>query len=391
MKIAFVYDAIYPWVKGGIEKRVWELAVRLIRNGHEVHLFGMKFWGGEDILIIDGVVLHGVCPAQKLYSDGRRSIWQALYFSIHLISPLMKDKFDIIDCQQFPFFSCFSVKIISILKKIPMVITWHEIWGDYWYDYIGWKGCIGKITERLVARLTSDNIAVSKTTAKNMGNLGIRPPIKIIPNGVDLLNIKTIHPSLQTSDIIFAGRLIKEKHVDMLLQAFSLLLPENPDYVLVIIGDGPERNAVLSMIKKLSMMDRVRFFGSLESHDEILSHMKSSKVCVLPSTREGFGIAALEALACGLPVITVDHKANAVCDLITENNGFRCSLSVNDLAATICRGLSNHAEMRNACIESAVLSDWNRITLDIESYYKSVISSKKTDVRLGSRIKNFVL
>ena len=48
MKIAFVYDAIYPYVKGGVEKRVWELAVRLSRRGHEVHLFGMKFWDGED-------------------------------------------------------------------------------------------------------------------------------------------------------------------------------------------------------------------------------------------------------------------------------------------------------------------------------------------------------
>jgi len=43
MKIAFVYDVIYPYVKGGVEKRVWELATRLIRRGHEVHLFGMKF------------------------------------------------------------------------------------------------------------------------------------------------------------------------------------------------------------------------------------------------------------------------------------------------------------------------------------------------------------
>ena len=377
MKIAFVYDAIYPWVKGGIEKRVWELAVRLSRNGHDVHLFGMKLWDGDDIILREGVILHGVCPAQKLYRSGRRSIWQALYFSIRLISPLMKEKFDIIDCQQFPYFSCFSAKIPSILKKIPLVITWHEIWGDYWYDYIGWIGIIGKITERLVARLTSENIAVSRTTAINLNTLGIHTEIKIIPNGVDLQKIKTISPSPDSSDIIFAGRLIKEKHVDLLIQAFNLLLPEHPDYILVIIGDGPERHAVLTIIKKLSLQESVRFYGSLDSHDDIISQMKSSKVCVLPSTREGFGIAALEAMACGLPVITVDHKANAICDLITENNGFLCSLSAEDLAATICRGLIHHAVMRNGCNASADLSDWNRITLDIESYYLSVIARKK--------------
>ena len=87
MKIAFVYDVIYPYVKGGIEKRVWELATRLTRRGHEVHLFGMKFWIGNDILISEGVFLHGVCPAKKLYVGGRRTIWQPLYFSVHLIPP----------------------------------------------------------------------------------------------------------------------------------------------------------------------------------------------------------------------------------------------------------------------------------------------------------------
>jgi len=50
--------------------------------------------------------------------------------------------------------------------------------------------------------------------------------------------------------------------------------------------------------------------------------MKAAKVFALPSAREGFGIAALEALACGIPVVTVDHPSNAARDLITEKPGF---------------------------------------------------------------------
>jgi glycosyltransferase involved in cell wall biosynthesis len=378
MKIAFVYDAIYPWVKGGIEKRVWELALRLSRNGHEVHLFGMKFWDSEDTVIIDGVVIHGVCPAQELYKDGRRSIRQALIFSIHLIFPLMKEKFDIIDCQQFPYFSCFSAKIPSLLNKTPLVITWHEIWDDYWYDYVGWKGIFGKIIERLVARLTSENIAVSRTTEKNLNKLGIPAGITIIPNGVDLEKIRSVSPSLVSSDVIFAGRLIKEKHVDMLIQAFNMLLPERNDSVMIIIGDGPEKHAVTTRIRELHLEEKVRLIGFLEFHDEVIAYMKSSKICVLPSTREGFGITALEALACGLPVVTVDHKANAICDLITKNNGFLCSLSAEDLSAKIRIGLCQYAEMRRFCTLSADSSDWNRIAVDIESYYLSIIAHKKS-------------
>jgi len=377
MKIAFVYDVIYPDVKGGVEKRIWELATRLTRRGHDVHLFGMKFWDGEDILNREGVFLHGICPAQKLYFGGRRSLWQAIYFSIHLFSPLLKERFDIIDCQQFPYFSCFSTKLASVVKKTHFVITWHEVWGDYWYEYLGWKGIVGKTTERLVARLTSENLAVSKTTAKNLGNLGIHHEIKIIPNGVDQKKIKSISPSNEPSDIIFVGRLIREKHIDILIQAFHVILSENPNCCLLIIGDGPERNTVSTLLNKLRLEDRVRFIGFQECHDEILAHMKSSKIYVQPSTREGFGITALEALACGLPVVTVDHPANAIRDLITESNGFLCSLSAEDLATTICLGLKHHAEMRNACIESADSFDWDRITSDLESYYRSVIAIKK--------------
>jgi len=376
MKIALIYDVIYPFVKGGVEKRVWELAVRLAHRRHEVHLFGMKFWDGEDILIREGVFLHGVCPAQKLYIGGRRTIWQAIHFSLHLISPLLKERFDIIDCQQFPYFSCFSAKLVSKQKKIPLVITWHEVWSDYWYEYLGWKGFGGKTTERLVARLTPHIVAVSETTMNNLKSLGCRGQITIIPNGVDLQRIRSIVPSHETSDIIFAGRLIKEKHVDLLVRAFGILFSEQSELRLLIIGDGPEQGAIENIIHELSLDDRISCRGFLDDHDEIIARMKAAKVCVLPSTREGFGITALEALACGIPVVTVDHPANAIRDLITEKNGFICSLSPKDLADTILLALRCHTDMKNACIASAALFDWERIASDVETYYLSVINTR---------------
>jgi glycosyltransferase involved in cell wall biosynthesis len=377
MKIALVYDVIYPYVKGGVEKRVWELATRLTRRGHDVHLFGMKFWDGENILIREGVFLHGVCPAQKLYSGGRRTIWQAIYFSIHLICPLLKERFDIIDCQQFPYFSCFSTKLVSVVKKIPLVITWHEVWGDYWYEYLGWKGFVGKATERLVARLTSENVAVSKTTAKNLNNLGLCHKITIIPNGIDLTRIRSISPSSESSDIIFVGRLIKEKHADLFIHAVILLQHENPDISVVIIGEGPEYGKIDNLITDKEIQNTIHLCEFYQNHDDLIAQLKSSKVFVLPSTREGFGITALEALACGLPVVTVDLTANAVRDLITENNGFLCSLSAKDLADKISLALQCHTIMRNACTKSAESFDWENITSDIESYYQSVMAIKK--------------
>jgi glycosyltransferase involved in cell wall biosynthesis len=185
-----------------------------------------------------------------------------------------------------------------------------------------------------------------------------------------------MNPSDETSDLIFVGRLIREKHVDLLVRAFGLLSSEQPELRLLIIGEGPEQDAITKIIHELSLEDRIYLEGFQANHDEVIARMKSANVFVNPSTREGFGITALEALACGIPVVTVDHPANAIRDLITEKNGFTCSLSEKDLAETIRRALQHHAEMKNDCIESASAFDWERITSDIERYYLSVIKAR---------------
>ncbi len=377
MKIALVYDAIYPYVKGGVEKRVWELATRLTHRGHEVHLFGMKFWEGENNLIREGVFLHGVCPAQKLYVGGRRSLWQAIYFSIYLISPLLKEKFDIIDCQQFPLFSCFSSRLVSRVRKTPLVITWYEVWGDYWFDYLGYRGLIGKEIERNIASFKCPTISVSVMTA-NRFRTGFKKSVTtVIPVGIDISRIRSIPPSTEESDIIFVGRLIKEKNGALLVRAFHSLSTPHKNMRLVLIGDGPEREVITALIHDFSLNDRVSLRGFADDHDDLIARLKSSKVFVIPSTREGFGISALEALACGIPVVTVDHPANAIRDLITGGNGFLCSLSAEDLARTICLALRHHKEMRNACIKSAESFDWENITSEIETFYNSVTPIKK--------------
>ena len=374
MKIAFVYDVIYPYVKGGVEKRIRELAIRLSARGHDVHILGMKYWEGPDTIKKDGVTLHGICPAQPLYADGRRTIGEALYFSYRLIPFLVREEFDIIDCQQFPYFPCFPVKLASVMKKKPFVITWHEVWGDYWYEYLGWKGAFGKTTERLVAGLTSDMIAVSGSTAKKLRRINVHDEISIIPNGIDSGHLNSLPPGTVSSDLIFVGRLIKEKHVDVLVRAFAKLLPGSPDLTLLILGDGPERESISSLIRDLVPEDRVCFKPFVDSHDEVIGLMKASHICVIPSTREGFGIAALEALACGLPVVTVDHPDNAIRELITEETGFLSSLSVEDLAEKIQTALRQYPEMRAACSNSAAEYDWDRIVLQLECCYLSRIS-----------------
>jgi glycosyltransferase involved in cell wall biosynthesis len=373
LRIAFVYDVIYPYVKGGVEKRVWEVAVLLAARGHEVHIFGMKYWAGDDIIVRDGVVLHGICPARSLYANGKRTVGEALRFAISLIPALLKERFDIIDCQQFPYFPCISVKSVCFLKKIPLVITWHEVWGDYWYTYMGRTGLFGKFIERMVSRMAPHAIAVSATTAGQLEKIRPRTKAVVIPNGIDLREIAAISPVQHQSDLLFAGRLIREKHADLLIDSFRILLQDHPELSLLIIGEGPEEESLRSHVREMGLERSVRIMNFFPRHEDLVAQMKAARVFVLPSTREGFGITALEALACGLPVVTVDHPANAVRELITEKTGFLCTLSSEDLARATREALRRHADMQQDCIASAAQYDWDCIAADLETCYRSVV------------------
>nr|WP_214041242.1 glycosyltransferase family 4 protein [Methanoculleus sp.] len=374
MKIAYVYDAVYPWVKGGVEKRIREVSVRLADRGHEVHVYGMRSWDGPATIERDGVTIHGVCPGEALYAGGRRTVPQALRFGKAVLRPLLSSGADVVDCQNFPYFSCFAAKAASVRRGFPLVVTWHEVWGDYWYDYLGPRGAFGKAVERLAAGLTVHPVAVSPSTARALEALGVAGPVPVVPNGIDTERIAAVAPAAEGSDVIFTGRLIREKNVDLLLRALVPVRKEVPDLRALVVGDGPERPALERLAHDLGLAGAVTFTGFLPDHDSVVAAMKASRVFVLPSTREGFGIAALEAMACGLPVVTTDHPGNAAGDLVQEGvNGYRSGLSAGELGEGILFWLEKGPENQDLITRTARDFDWGKVTVQVEKYYRGLL------------------
>ncbi len=117
IKIAIVSDAIYPYNKGGKEKRIFELSTRLARSGFDVHIYCMKWWK-ENVnqKIENNVHLHAISKYYPLYSGKRRSITQAILFAVSCLR-LLKEDFDIIEVDHMPHFVLFSTKIVTLLKR----------------------------------------------------------------------------------------------------------------------------------------------------------------------------------------------------------------------------------------------------------------------------------
>ncbi|MDD1727801.1 MAG: glycosyltransferase family 4 protein [Methanospirillum sp.] len=373
MKIGYIYDVIYPETIGGVEKRIHEIGVRLAARGHEIHLYGMKYWDGPDIIEREGMVLHGVCPAMGLYTEGRRSILQAVRYTIGLVPHLLKSEMEIFDCQNFPYFPAILLSIFCRLKKRCLVVTWHEFWGRYWFDYLGDSGLLGLLIERIALVLSPRVIAVSLLTAHQMKDTGYAGDVTRIPNGIDTAAISAVSPSQETSDLIFVGRFIPEKHPELVIDAVRILIDEYPDLHAMLIGDGPDFVIIRERIQQYGLSGHITCKGFVKDHEAVIGLMKASKVYVLPSEREGFGIAAIEAMACGLSIVTADHPRNAATSHVLPGAGACTSLNPEDIAAGIRYCLQNRPDYVSLASYVAA-HDWDQVTRDLEQYYRTTIT-----------------
>ena len=371
MKIAMITDVYYPYVKGGVEKRISEIATRLSKSNN-VHIYCMKFWKGEtDLKINENLILHGVCKPHKLYSsNGKRKISQAIDFSLSLIKPLFKEDYDIVDVSEFPFFPIYVAKAYCILKKKPLIATWHEVWGlKYWCKYFGFlKGTAGFVNEKICSVLPNEFIVNSGHTRKKLRK-GV-----IIYNGVDIDKIKNIEKAPKKYDVLYAGRLSEHKNIDVLINAIALAKNKFPKIKLGLIGDGSEKIKLEQLASELKITDNIDFLGFV---DDVHSYMKSSKLFVLPSSREGFGMVAVEALCCGTPVITVKHKDNATVEFVSDGiDGYVTKLSKEKIAEKIVYLLENEEvlkKMKKEAKKDAKEFCWGKIAERTEAFYNKIM------------------
>lgn len=378
MKITFVSDCIFPYHKGGKETRLYEVSKRLARKGHEVHIYTLKWWEGSKIKKENGVTLHGICRRVQIYAkNGIRSIGSALFFSLHTIIPLLEDKSDIVDIDHMPILQLYPARIVLWLKRKKMFATWHEVWGkNYWKSYLGkTKGHLAYILERLSVKLPDKIITVSDFTKSRLIIDLKAPPQKIyfITNGVDLEKIEHIPAIKEKSDLVYIGRLLAHKKLDVLIKVVAKVKETFPQIKCNIIGQGPEKKKLIDLINELGVVKNVFLLGSLEEK-EAIAYLKSSKIFVLPSEREGFGISVLEANAAGLPVIVVVYPHNAAQHLIKKGiNGFVCKPNIESITNQVLE-LINNVQLREQVMfnakEFVKQFDWDRSVDKLLSIYK---------------------
>ena len=135
-------------------------------------------------------------------------------------------------------------------------------------------------------------------------------PSRVIPNPYRSHIFHLPDPALpRTGELIFVGRLVRAKGLDILLQALALLRSQSVTPSLTVIGGGAEQQSLQSLAASLGLATQVRFLGPLPP-EAIARHLQQHRIFVAPSRRqpaEAFGIVALEAIACGAVPVVADR------------------------------------------------------------------------------------
>lgn len=338
MKIVFVSDAIYPYNKGGKEKRLFELSTRLAALGHEVHIYTMHWWRSPHIRRSEnGVQLHALSRHYNLYTGDRRSIKQGILFGLACFK-LFTVQFDVLDVDHMPFFPVFSTWLVCTLRRKKLFGTWHEALSTQdWVHYMGKSGYIAALIEKMSIRLPHYITAASEQTKELLAVHHRRSRgVGVVASGVDVQVIKKVYPAKEKLDVLYVGRLVKDKNVDVLVQAIGILAARHPRIRCLIVGQGIERRALQRLVRRRKLSSHVSILGPLAHDTDVYAYMKRAKVFVLPSIREGFGIVALEAISCGTPVVTTNAPANAAkAFIVPETTGSVTTLDPAQIAEAI--------------------------------------------------------
>jgi glycosyltransferase involved in cell wall biosynthesis len=202
-------------------------------------------------------------------------------------------------------------------------------------------------------------------------------PVTVVPYGVDLARFKPKKRRVRKKTVIGAvSRLSVEKGVAYLVEAFALLRQRHGDLVtLQIAGNGPEEDTLRTLAKRLGVEESVEFRGWVD-HSELPEFLQGLDIFALPSTYEGFGVAAVEASAMALPVVATN--VYGIPDVVIDGEtGLLVPSKDAEALATALGRLVENTGMRLALGEAgreyvASQYDWQQNIGQMDTIYEQV-------------------
>ncbi|WP_144901714.1 glycosyltransferase [Halobellus captivus] len=294
MRVAFVSLYTDQRRSDGATQRLRRVAERLAARGHDVFICCAKWWEGP----IDAFEQNGVEYVGVVETPAVRSFASRLPFALRRVSP------DVIHCTNSPPSQVVAAKTAARFLRVPVVVDW---WARRDDD-----------TDRMTRRAaTGANRVIApsrlvKTEARECG--APADAVTLVPESIDFDLVREAEVD-NRADLVYARRLDEHANAETFLLALAEL--RDREWRAVVIGDGPERDAVERTAADLRIDDRVSFLGDL-TPEEYVPILKGARVFAQTATVEPFARELLWALACGCVGI-VEYQARSSAHELVEN------------------------------------------------------------------------
>ncbi len=313
MRIGFFADTYYPQ-KNGVATGVGFLNSILRKHGDRVIVAAPKIKGYQDL---EPNILR--IPSSKLWPTLPDSVRLPLPLPFSVWQQIYKEDYDIIHAHGNGLFSLIGL-IIAKRKKIPFVLTFHTLFNKYTHYILSGKLITPKIVDqglKFFGNLCDGVIVPSEKMKQELIRIGIKKPITLIPNFIDtskftpgksnfLHSLFGIPKNRQI--LLSVGRLAKEKNFEFIISFFAKIVKDFKHVQLVIVGEGPEKQNLINLIKEKKLQEYVTLTDGI-SIDQMPQVYQDADIFVFTSTTETQGLVTLEAAAAGLPLVLVTDEA----------------------------------------------------------------------------------
>jgi glycosyltransferase involved in cell wall biosynthesis len=384
MRVLMISDVYFPRING-VSTSIQTFRRGLHAAGHETVLVAPEYpvrWNGND----EGEIVR----VQSRYLPRDPEDRAMKIGALRELRPMLAArKFDLVHIQT-PFIAHYHGVNLARRFGIPIVETYHTYFEEYLYHYVPLmpRGLMRFIARRFTSSQCNalDALVVpSRAMQKALEDYGVRCPMQIIPTGMEMerfqggdgqrfraqLGIGTNQPTL-----VHVGRIAHEKNIDFLLRMLRRVVDAKPDTVLIIAGEGPALAHCKSYVESLGLSANVRFVGYLSRDSALLDCYKAGDLFVFSSKTETQGLVLLEAMALGVPVVSLAHMGTA--DIVNPERGARVAPEDESGFASIVLGLLNDHAARTAMSQQARVyaATWSAeaMTARLVEFYTSVLA-----------------
>jgi glycosyltransferase involved in cell wall biosynthesis len=380
LSVLMLSDYFLP-SSGGVERVVFEVSRRLVREGHKVTVLTLQVRDAPEHETIEGIEVVRVAGFELTRLLGAQiAVSPHVWFALR--KHLKTTRFDILHTHNIFFHVSLAAAVWASRLGVPLVTTAHV------GSTHGLQGLVAKATlayektvGRYVLNASQQVIAVSQAVAEHLRPMmGDSERLRVVPNGVDLqlFSPRRQGPQPQPHTVVFVGRLIFNKGPQALLDAVPQVLARFPDTRFLFLGDGPLRTDLERNARQLGVAANVEFRGQFEDVAAILGQ---GSVFCRPSLTEGLPLTALEAMACELPVVvtgvggTAEVVADGISGYIVPPN------SPSQIADRLCQLLGDSElrfKMGQHGREIAERFSWASVTERTLDVYREALVPKVT-------------